>query len=285
MKNIAILSILVPVSLFNNVCYGQIKYKFGLAIQQDVKFTTLSGNFHNNVQYKKRDPLLSNFYIGLNYSFSKLFDVEIAMSKLTYAAVSNEYKRLVFDPKHNNVNHDFFALATPNSGEILAEIPGHVFRENPSSCLNIEKSFFTKRQICGINTVDYYDSSYIENQIYFAMVAARIKPFKDYKKLIPYLSAGLGLAFHKSKLYHNSISQNKTNLIKKKNSNSLIFEIGLGSSYKINNRTELDLSLKYIDYGAYKMANDIKNKIKGVTVLFSIYNFLTLWVIWLKVTN
>jgi len=271
MKNIVMLLLLIAVFLFENVCYGQVKFKLGVSTYRNISFAIKDSDFHYDILYKKKNSLLSDFYIGLNYKFSNFFDIEITANKLTYSVILNDRGKVVFDPKYNHVNHDTFAVANRSSGKILAEVGNIVFKDNPATCCNIEGTFFNKREICGINTVNFYRSSYLENKVYFVIISARIKPFKENKEFIPYLSAGLGLAFNKSKLYYNDVSQSKTNLVKKKNSNSLVVEIGLGSSYSISNKTQLDISLKYIDYGTYKMANNIKNKIKGISVMVGVY--------------
>ena len=100
--------------------------------------------------------------------------------------------------------------------------------------------------------------------------------FKFHDKIVPYLTAGIGIGINKAGELQETYFQQR----KGKNKTNLIWNIGAGAQYIINECFAIDLWYRYMDLGLIKTDDESalalggKQKLRGHQVIGSlIYNF------------
>lgn len=226
-------------------------------------------NFKDKKQ-GERDLTFSNQYaVGAGYVISPYLDAELMFdqSELHYEESSvntssnvNTYSNEINKPSSNKIDSkQLFGFAFPSTSTSAAH------------CAGTEAAFLTKEDICNTPTTTTNNTNNCTNvsgssnsiKLNTLILSTKLKLFEQNELFIPYIFGGLGIVFGESKSTQFSKDIVGGHSIKKRTTQTLGFEVGVGTKVTLRPKTNLEISAKYFDYGKYALGQNVFKKING----------------------
>ena len=250
--------------LFTHHSYSKNLYiKAELPIYQ--RYKELDKEQHK--QYTKKSKDISDSHgFGLGYSFSDYIEAEVVFNQMRYlyfASVEPKFETMPnLKPKINLQPGEYLAFAKK-------------YKSGDGRCSNIPNTFldwkdiydsYSSTDLRNKQLLKKYDQDFINMKLNVLIASLKFKvPTK--KRLVPFITLGTGVS--RMKIDKKSESLNKDtsqiNLVipTLKNKTSFAYRVGIGMKFKISEKSALEVSARYFDYGKYKLSNGDQRKIKG----------------------
>ncbi len=251
---------------FESPVYKKLNFKDKKQGEQNLTF---SNYYTAGAGYVISPYLEAELMFGQSELHSEESGVNITSSTNTYFNQVNKSSSSAID------NKQWFGFAKPSTST------------SSSYCANNESTFLTKGDICGTSTAaaatntttttnncTNISGSSTSIKLNTLILSAKLKFFEQSGLFTPYISGGLGVVFGESKSTQFSKDIVGGHLLKKRTTQTLGLELGLGTKVMLSQKINLEVSAKYFDYGKYALSKDFSKKIDGYKLSIGVTCFL-----------
>lgn len=237
---------------------------------------------HTEVKLNNEKPVGSNsstsnqYSAGIGYIISPYLETELMFSQFE---LHSEESSINTPPNSVNITSNSINT-TSDTNEHDGDLFGFAFPSTPTSrayCPSSDATFISRKDLCKpytnrtstINAVtpaanqDIQDISVSSIKLNTFILSTKLNLIEEHKRITPYIFGGLGIVLGESKntLFSKDIAGGSST--KTETTQRIGLEFGVGTKIKLFSKTNLEINVKYFDYGKYDLGQNASKGING----------------------